>query len=142
MTPGLAFFYGGMVRAKNVLGMLMQNFFCIGIVSVVWVLVSYSIAFGGSNAYYRRIPLRRSAAHGPAGARLSGHSAQTIPPMVFVAFQLMFAVITPALITGATADRWKFGPFVLFVADLGNPRLRPDRPLGVLADRLAVQAGR
>src|SRR5436305_2952262 len=52
MTPGLAFFYGGMVRAKNVLAMLMQNFFCLGIVSVVWTLVSYSIAFGGSNAYF------------------------------------------------------------------------------------------
>src|ERR1700712_346070 len=57
MTPGLAFFYGGMVRAKNVLGMLMQNFFCIGLISVVWVLISYSLSFGGANAYIGGFPL-------------------------------------------------------------------------------------
>ena len=79
MTPGLAFFYGGMVRAKNVLGMLMQNFFCMGIVSVVWVLVTYSIAFGGSNAYHRRLPLRRPAAHERAGARLHRHRCRRHP---------------------------------------------------------------
>ena len=74
--------------------------------------------------------------------QVPGGIGATIPPLVFVAFQLMFAVITPALITGATADRWKFGPFVPVRDDLGNRRLRPDRPLGVLARRLALQAGR
>jgi ammonium transporter, Amt family len=112
MTPGLAFFYGGMVRAKNVLGMLMQNFFCIGIISVVWVLVSYSIAFGGSNAYFGGFHF---AGLQHMDQQVPGGIGATIPPIVFVAFQLMFAVITPALITGATADRWKFGPFVVFV---------------------------
>jgi ammonium transporter, Amt family len=112
MTPGLAFFYGGMVRAKNVLGMLMQNFFCIGLISVVWVLITYSLSFGGSNAYiggFHFAGLQHMDQQVPGGI------GATIPPIVFVAFQLMFAVITPALITGATADRWKFGPFILFV---------------------------
>ena len=114
MTPGLAFFYGGMVRAKNVLGMLMQNFICIGIVSVLWVAFAYSIAFGGSNTIFggfHFVGLNHMSEAVP------GYDpSQTIPPIVFVAFQLMFAVITPALITGSTADRWKFGPFCLFVA--------------------------
>jgi Amt family ammonium transporter len=112
MTPGLAFFYGGMVRAKNVLGMLMQNFICIGIVSVLWVAFTYSIAFGGSNTIiggFHFAGLNHMTEQVPGGI------GATIPPLVFVAFQLMFAVITPALITGSTADRWKFGPFVVFV---------------------------
>ncbi len=119
MTPGLAFFYGGMVRAKNVLGMLMQNFFCIGIISVVWVLVSYSIAFGGSNAYFGGFHFAGLAHMDQQVPGYTGALAQSIPPLVFVAFQAMFAVITPALITGATADRWKFGPFVVFVTIWG-----------------------
>ncbi len=73
---------------------------------------------------------------------MPGGIGATIPPLVFVAFQLMFAVITPALITGSTADRWKFGPFVLFVTIWAIVVYAPDRPLGVLARRLAVQAGR
>ncbi len=115
MTPGLAFFYGGMVRAKNVLGMLMQNFFCMGIVAVLWVLISYSIAFGDTNSVWGGFHF---AGLGHLNEQVPGYTdaaAQTIPPIVFIAFQLMFAVITPALITGATADRWKFGPFVLFI---------------------------
>ena len=115
MTPGLAFFYGGMVRSKNVLGMLMQNFFCMGIVSVLWVLVGYSIAFGDSNQIYGGFHfslLNHMSEPVPGYVDLF---AQVIPPIVFVAFQLMFAIITPALITGATADRWKFGPFVVFI---------------------------
>jgi Amt family ammonium transporter len=115
MTPGLAFFYGGMVRAKNVLGMLMQNFFCIGAVSVLWVLVGYSIAFGDANKIeggFHFAFLNHMSEQVPG---YTGLFAQVIPPIVFVAFQLMFAVITPALITGATADRWKFGPFIVFV---------------------------
>ncbi|WP_131748898.1 ammonium transporter [Frankia sp. Cppng1_Ct_nod] len=112
MTPGLAFFYGGMVRSKNVLGMLMQNFFCMGIVSVVWVLLTYSIAFGDANQIiggFHFVGLQHMTEAVPGGL------GATIPPIVFVSFQLMFAIITPALITGATADRWKFGPFIVFV---------------------------
>jgi ammonium transporter, Amt family len=115
MTPGLAFFYGGMVRAKNVLGMLMQNFFCMGIVSILWVTVTYSIAFGGANGIiggFHFVGLAHMSEQVPG---YSGSSAQVIPPLVFVAFQLMFAIITPALITGSTADRWKFGAFVVFI---------------------------
>jgi Amt family ammonium transporter len=116
MTPGLAFFYGGLVRSKNVLGMLMQNFFCMGIVSVLWVLVSYSIAFGGDN---KIIGGFHFALLNHMTEQVPGYTdaiAQGTPPLVFVAFQLMFAIITPALYTGSTADRWKFGPFVLFTA--------------------------
>jgi Amt family ammonium transporter len=116
MTPGLAFFYGGMVRAKNVLGMLMQNFFCMGIVSILWVTVTYSIAFGDANGFiggFHFVGLAHMAEQVP-GYTAAG-SPQVIPPLVFVAFQLMFAIITPALITGATADRWKFGAFVVFI---------------------------
>lgn len=125
MTPGLAFFYGGMVRAKNVLGMLMQNFICIGIVSIVWVLITYSIAFGGKNAYFGGFHFAGlmhmdQVVPGYPGAHqvltpTNSALAHTIPPLVFVAFQLMFAVITPALISGSSADRVKFGAFVVFV---------------------------
>jgi Amt family ammonium transporter len=119
MTPGLAFFYAGMVRAKNVLGMLMQNFFCMGLVSVLWMLVAFSLAFGpdhggliGGFDFFGLSGLSH------AGASLPGYTgalALTIPPLAFVSFQMMFAVITPALITGATADRLKFAGFVVFI---------------------------
>lgn len=118
MTPGLAFFYGGMVRSKNVLGMLMQNYVVIGIVSIVWVFLTYSMSFGTDwggygiigTLHFFGLAHMTQAVPGYAGA-----SAQTIPPLVFVIFQMMFAVITPALITGSTADRLRFGPFVVFV---------------------------
>jgi ammonium transporter, Amt family len=108
MTPGLAFFYGGMVRAKNVLGMLMQNFFAIGIVSILWAIIGFSIAFGGTG------PIIGNAEFAWLSnvATLDGN----IPGLAFVAFQMMFAIITPALITGATADRLKFGSYALLIA--------------------------
>jgi ammonium transporter, Amt family len=115
MTPGLAFFYGGMVRAKNVLAMLMQNFFCMGIVAVLWVVVGYSLAFGGSNGFiggFHFVGLANMTDQVPG---YTDTLAQVIPPLAFVAFQLTFAIITPALFTGSTADRWKFGAFVTFV---------------------------
>jgi Amt family ammonium transporter len=102
MTPGLALFYGGMVRAKNVLGMLMQNFFCMGLVSVLWAAVAYSLAFSGKGKYIGNLDLawmKDVATTSPTGFKLS------IPPLSFSGFQLMFAIITPALITGAIADR-------------------------------------
>jgi Amt family ammonium transporter len=103
MTPGLAFFYGGMVRQKNVLGMLMQNFTTMAVVSVLWVLLGFSLAFGsGFIGDLHFAGLQSLAEHVPG---FEGDSAQVIPPVVYVGFQLMFAVITPALITGATADR-------------------------------------
>src|SRR4051812_4592487 len=118
MTPGLAFFYGGMVRSKNVLGMLMQNYVAIGVVSVVWVMVGYSLAFGysGFGGFAGNLHQFGLGHMTEQVAGYQGPLAQTIPPLVFMAFQLMFAIITPALITGASADRLKFGAFVAFVA--------------------------
>jgi Amt family ammonium transporter len=127
MTPGLAFFYGGMVRSKNVLGMLMQNYIVIGIVSVLWVLFTFSLAFdkgwgGGGNAFigglhFAGLRHMNEGVPGLTGFLGGGKftATSTIPMYVFCMFQLMFAVITPALIVGSTADRWKFGPFVVFI---------------------------
>jgi Amt family ammonium transporter len=118
MTPGLAFFYGGMVRAKNVLGMLMQNFFAMGLISVLWAIVGFSLAFGddhgGVIGGFDFIGLEGlfSAVNVPA---FTGDFALTIPPMAFCLYQMMFAIITPALITGATADRMKFAGYVIFL---------------------------
>jgi ammonium transporter, Amt family len=109
MTPGLAFFYGGMVRAKSVLNMIMMSFAAIGVVSILWVLFGYSLAFKGTNPLIGNL-----SAVGLNGTlkSLSG----TTPELVFSAFQLMFAIITPALISGAIADRAKFGGWVMFTA--------------------------
>ncbi len=110
MTPGLAFFYGGMVRAKNMLAMLMQNFFAMGIVTVMWVLFGYSLAFGdfGNGGWIGNMDF--------AGmSDVAGTNFGTIPTLAFVAFQLTFAVITPALITGAIADRMRFVAWVGFI---------------------------
>ncbi len=111
MTPGLAFFYGGMVRARNVLTMLMQNFFCLGIVSVLWAVVVYSIAFGGTSRWIGNFDFAWLGHFNTAPPGL----ALTIPPSLFMTYQLMFAVITPALITGAIADRVRFGAWAWFV---------------------------
>lgn len=118
MTPGLAFFYAGMVRAKNALGMLMQNYVAIGLVSIIWVFVTYSLAFGpdlGGYGLLGSLHFFGLAHMNQAVPGFSGATAQTIPPLVFVLFQMMFAIITPALITGSSADRLKFGAFVAFV---------------------------
>ncbi len=122
MTPGLAFFYGGMVRSKNVLGMLMQNFFCMGLVSVLWAVLLFSLAFGedlggGLLGGFDFVGLKDlGIADVTAAAENVPGLALTIPPLLFVAFQLMFAIITPALITGAIADRMKFAAWVAFIA--------------------------
>jgi Amt family ammonium transporter len=113
MTPALAFFYGGMVRVKHVLAMLMQNFAAIAIVSVTWLVVGFTWAFGGEGKYLGDLHFAFMRHINDVVPTLG--SAQTIPTIVFVAFQLTFAIITPALITGSTADRWKFGAFVTFV---------------------------
>ncbi len=110
MTPGLALFYGGMVRSKNVLAMLMQNFFAMGLVSVLWAVVGYSLAFGASGnggliGNFDHVGLK-GLTNGVTG---------TIPTYAFVGFQLAFAVITPALITGAIADRMRWHAWVWFL---------------------------
>ena len=119
MTPGLAFFYGGMVRAKNILAMLMQNMFCMGLVTILWVLIGASLAFGDDIGGGLLGDLGLSGLSDlsvvPGFVNDAGASALTIPPLLFIGYQMMFAIITPALITGATADRLKFGGYVLFI---------------------------
>lgn len=111
MTPGLALFYGGMVRPKNVLSTMMQSFFCLGIVSIIWVLYGYSLAFGPDIGGFIGGLQYLGLNNVTTGI---GPYSKTIPNLLFCAFQLMFAVITPALITGAYAERMKFTAFVLF----------------------------
>ena len=115
MTAGLAFFYGGMVRAKHVLGMLMQNFVTMALVSVLWVIVGFTLAFGGGNGFIGNLDFAGLNHLNETIPGFIGSASQNIPPVVFVAFQMMFAVVTAALITGATADRWKFSAFLAFM---------------------------
>jgi Amt family ammonium transporter len=114
MTPGLAFFYAGMVRSKHVLAIIMQSFACIAIVSVTWVVVGYSLAFG-KDAGGGLVGGLHLAGLAHAEVVVPGMHL-TIPPLAFVGFQMMFAVLTAALISGASADRMRFGAFVWFVA--------------------------
>jgi Amt family ammonium transporter len=115
--PGLALFYGGLVRAKNVLNVLMQCFLSAGIVGVLWVLVGYSLAFGTGGAFIGDL-----SKVGLAGVTLDSVSAnfatppRNIPEYVFIMFQAMFAIITPALILGAIAERMKFSVWVAFIS--------------------------
>ena len=117
MTPGLAFFYGGMVRSKNVLGMLMQNFFAMGLISVIWATVGFSLAFGGTGKYIGNFDfaLMKDLATIESLPGYTGDFALAIPVLAFFAYQMMFAVITPALITGATADRLKFSAYAILI---------------------------
>ena len=115
MTPGLAFFYGGMVRGKHVLGMLMQNFFCMGLVSVLWAAVGFSLAFGDGGKYIGNFDFAFMKDLDQATTTVPGLEALTIPAILFCAYQMMFAIITPALITGATADRLKWKSWVVLL---------------------------
>ena len=117
MTPGLAFFYGGMVRSKNVLTMLMQNFFAMGILAVLWAAIVFSLAFGdaGNAGVIGNFDFAFLKDVGPA-ADTGAWSTLTIPFVLFCAYQMTFAIITPALITGATADRLKFASYAVFIS--------------------------
>ena len=112
MTPGLAFFYGGMVRKKNILGTIMQSVIVIGLVSVEWVLVGYSLAFGPDHGGI----IGDFSWAGLRGVGLAPFKdyAATVPHQAFMVYQMMFAVITPALITGAIAERFKFSTYLVF----------------------------
>jgi len=112
MTPGLALFYGGMVRGKNVLGTFMQSFFLISLISFEWVILGYSMSFG-PDAGGMTGTLAWAWLSG-VGAAPNPDYAATIPHTVFMIYQCMFAVITPALITGAFAERVRFAPFLVF----------------------------
>lgn len=132
MTPGLAFFYGGMVRAKGVLNMIMMSISSMGVVTVLWVLYGYSVAFGNNKFGFFGDPSQYFGLKGLIGGNAVAEViadpsagieaieavgiplAGTIPQTVFVAFQLMFAILTVALISGAVADRLKFGGWLVF----------------------------
>src|ERR1041385_2997532 len=114
MTAGLAFFYGGLVRSKNVLTVKMQSFAALGVVGAVWAVLGYTLAFGGDvhgvigNLQYlglKGVGMDPNPAYGP-----------TIPHELFMAFQMMFAIITPALISGAFAYRMRFSSYLVFIA--------------------------
>jgi len=113
MTPGLSFFYGGMVRTKNALAMLMKNLVALGVITVTWMLIGFSLAFGediggiiGDLHYFGLFNLGQS----------NEAFGLTIPDNVFMIFQMMFAIITPALIAGAVAERMKFSAWIIFIA--------------------------
>ena len=116
MTPGLAFFYGGMVRTKSVLNMMMMSMISIGVVSVLWVIYGFELAFGyeANSPWYGSISF--SGLGGVVNDFTNNGGLYPIPVLVFAAFQLMFAIITPALISGAIADRAKFTSWAVFVA--------------------------
>jgi Amt family ammonium transporter len=121
MTPGLALFYGGMVRAKSVLNMMMMSFGALALISVLWVLYGYSMAFGNDvgagvvASPFEFLGLKGlMGTTGVDGGFAADHLVFTIPSMAFVAFQAVFAIITVALISGAIADRARFGPWMLF----------------------------
>jgi ammonium transporter, Amt family len=110
--PGLALFYSGLVRRKNTLAIMMQSFAMMGLITVLWAICGYSLAFGGDGKFigdFSHVFLRG------VGVAPNGDYSNTIPQLTFMVYQLMFAVITPALITGATAERMKFSGTVLFM---------------------------
>jgi len=113
MTPGLALFYGGMVRKKNVLGTIMQSFVALGIITLQWVLIGYSLAFGPDKG--GMIGGLEWLGLANVGLEPNADYAGTIPHQAFMIFQMMFAIITPALISGAFAERMKFSAYLVFI---------------------------
>ena len=112
MTPGLAFFYGGLVGRKNVLAIMIQSFVSMGVTTMIWWLCGYSLCFsGGEGGVIGNLDMAFLRGIGPNTPFADGH----IPLFVFVAYQMMFAIITPALITGAFANRVRFGPYLMFL---------------------------
>lgn len=112
MTPGLAFFYGGMVRRKNVLNTMMSSFFIMGLASILWIVVGYSLSFTGDIGGILGT-VKSFAMNGVGSA--PGPYAKTIPALEFAAFQMMFAIITPALITGSVVERMNFKALLFFI---------------------------
>ena len=117
MTPGLAFFYGGMVHRKNILSTMIKSMVSAGIVSIIWVTYGYSLSFGESIHGIIGNPMTHLFFKGVVNGAptLQGGSAMTIPLLLFALFQLMFAIITPGLVVGAVAERIKFTSYILFV---------------------------
>jgi Amt family ammonium transporter len=117
MTPGLAFFYGGMVHRKNVISTMIKSVVAAGVVSVLWVAIGYSLCFGESMGGFIGNPLTHLFFKGVASGApvLQGGVTMTIPLLLFAMFQLMFAIITPGLVVGAVAERIKFTAYILFI---------------------------
>jgi Amt family ammonium transporter len=141
--PGLALFYAGMVRKKNVLATMMQSFTVCCLVTIVWMVAGYSLAFTNGTPYigdFSRFFLQGLGANWDKpfaiGAGLSNATQTTIPETVYMMFQMTFAIIAPALIAGAFADRMKFSALLVFMT-LVAAGLFPDRPLGLERDGLA-----
>ena len=121
MTPGLALFYGGMVRAKNALGMLLKNYIAMGIVTITWVVIGYTLAFGpdmggGLLGGLNYLGLKNVSSFFAEGETKGAIHGLPIADTVVMVFQMMFAIITPALISGAIAERMKFTAWVVFIA--------------------------
>jgi ammonium transporter, Amt family len=114
MTPGLAFFYGGMLRQHNVLGIMMQSFCALGVVSIVWAVLGFSIAFDKGNGFFGG-PGFAGLEPSHTGGGIPGIPGLAVPVLAFAFYQMMGAVITPALITGATAERWQLSSYLLFL---------------------------
>lgn len=116
MTPGLSFFYGGMVSAKNIISTMLQSFIALGVISIVWYVVGFSLAFGDSIGGFIGSPLTHFMFTG-VGTAPAGNPGinQGIPFILFAAFQLKFAIITPALITGSFAERVRFWSYIIFI---------------------------
>lgn len=110
-APGLAFFYGGLVRRKNVLSIMMQSFFVLCLISIQWILWGYSLSFGPDKGHI----IGSLAWFGLKGVTMAPNPdyAATIPHLLFMAYQMMFAIITPCLITGAFAERMRFSTYVV-----------------------------
>jgi len=117
MTPGLAFFYGGMVHRKNVISTMIKSVVAAGVVGVLWVTVGYSLCFGESIGGFIGNPMTHLFFKGVASGApmLQGGTKLTIPLLLFALFQLMFAIITPGLVVGAVAERIKFSAYILFI---------------------------
>ncbi len=114
MTPGLSFFYGGMVSKKNIISTMLQSFIALGVVSILWVLIGFSLAFGDSIGGIIGNPLTYFAFNN-VGLEPNSDFSSTIPFLLFALFQLKFAIITPALITGSFAGRVRFRSYILFM---------------------------
>jgi Amt family ammonium transporter len=110
MTPGLAFFYGGLVRSKNMLNTLMMSFVALGLIAIEWAMCGYSFSFAEGNAW-----LGGTGYFGLQGVGLDAYPGTAIPHQAFMVFQMMFAIITPALISGAVVGRMKFKAYVIFI---------------------------
>ncbi|HKL39459.1 MAG TPA: hypothetical protein VJ894_02215, partial [Cryomorphaceae bacterium] len=114
MTPGLSFFYGGMISKKHIISTMLQSFVALGVISILWVLVGFSLCFGESIGGIIGNPLTYFNFHG-VGSEPNADFSETIPFLLFALFQLKFAIITPALITGSMAGRIRFRSYILFM---------------------------